>query len=324
MPGFDFNGDGRDDVFWRNTTNGYVTNWLGQPDGGFVSNDQNALDPWAAGAFEGFGDFNGDGRTDTLMRGSNGDLDVSLTYPEGAHYFHWSTGFVRNVPTSWSIAGTGDFNGDGRDDILWRRSDGALTNWLSLPSKDWSFPNFVSNDTAALSLVPTSWHVAGTGDFNGDGRSDILWRRDDGAFTNWLGQPNGGFVSNDAHAWAVIPTNWQVVGTGDFNGDGKDDILWRRNDGAFTAWLAKDGGGFVSNDANAWAMISTDWHVVGTGDYNGDGKDDVLWRRDDGALTNWLAGPNGSFVSNDAHAFNHVPNFWVIQPNTSGLGLWDY
>jgi hypothetical protein len=61
-------------------------------------------------------------------------------------------------------------------------------------------------------------------------------------------------------------------------------------------------------------MISTDWHVVGTGDYNGDGKDDVLWRRDDGALTNWLAGPNGSFVSNDAHAFNHVPNFWVIQP----------
>jgi hypothetical protein len=78
-------------------------------------------------------------------------------------------------------------------------------------------------------------------------------RRDDGAFTNWLGQPNGGFVSNDAHAWAVIPTNWQVVGTGDFNGDGKDDVLWRRDDGAFTAWLAKDGGGFVSNDANSWA-----------------------------------------------------------------------
>jgi len=322
MPTLDFDGDGRDDIFWRNTTNGYVTNWLGQPDGGFVSNDALAMDSHAIGEFEGFGDFNGDGRTDTLMRVYNGDLYYSETFSGGAHWFVWSGGFVKNVPTNWSIAGTGDFNGDGRDDILWRRSDGALTNWLSLPSTGWI--NFVSNDPAALNFVPTNWHVVGTGDFNGDGRSDIIWRRDDGAFTSWLGQQNGGFVSNDSKAWAVIPTYWTVVGTGDFNGDGKDDVLWRRDDGAFTAWLAQGGGGFVSNDANAWAMISTNWHVVGTGDYNGDGKDDVLWRRDDGALTNWLAGPNGSFVSNDAHAWHDVPNYWVIQPNTSGLGLWDY
>ena len=42
--------------------------------------------------------------------------------------------------------------------------------------------------------MPTSWHIAGTGDFNGDGRDDILWRNDTGAVTNWLGQANGGFV----------------------------------------------------------------------------------------------------------------------------------
>ena len=40
---------------------------------------------------------------------------------------------------------------------------------------------------------------------------------------------------------------------------------------------------FVGNDANAWHNIPTKWHVVGTGDYNGDGRDDVLWRRDDGS-----------------------------------------
>ena len=52
MPAQDFNGDGRADVFWHNSNNGLVTNWLGRPDGGFVSNDANAMDPWATGAFE--------------------------------------------------------------------------------------------------------------------------------------------------------------------------------------------------------------------------------------------------------------------------------
>ena len=44
-----------------------------------------------------------------------------------------------------------------------------------------------------LSCVPT---VANSGDFNGDGRDDILLRHDNGTMTNWLGQANGGFFSN--------------------------------------------------------------------------------------------------------------------------------
>ena len=68
-------------------------------------------------------------------------------------------------------------------------------------------------------------------DFNGDGRSDILWRNVDGQMSDWLGTANGGFVQNNANAAAVVPTAWQVAGTGDFNGDGRDDILWRNVDG---------------------------------------------------------------------------------------------
>ncbi|MES2904980.1 MAG: FG-GAP-like repeat-containing protein, partial [Pseudomonadota bacterium] len=105
-------------------------------------------------------------------------------------------------------------------------------------------------------------------DFNGDGRSDILWRNDNGALTNWLGQANGGFVDNGANAFASIGTTWSVDGIGDFNGDGRDDILWRHDAGHLTEWLGQANGGFVDNGANAFASISTAWSVAGIGDFN--------------------------------------------------------
>src|SRR5207344_1168292 len=107
----------------------------------------------------------------------------------------------------------------------------------------------------------TSWHVVGTGDFNGDGRADLIWQNDSGAITDWLSTASGGFVSNDANAWHNVPTSWQVVGTGDFNGDGRDDVIWRNDNGSFTEWLGQANGGFVSNDAHAWNNLPTSWHV---------------------------------------------------------------
>ena len=39
---------------------------------------------------------------------------------------------------------------------------------------------------ASSAMAPTNWHIAGTGDFNNDGKSDILWRADDGSVGIWL------------------------------------------------------------------------------------------------------------------------------------------
>ena len=69
-----------------------------------------------------------------------------------------------------------------------------------------------------------SWHVAGTGDFNGDGNADILWQNDDGTPAIWLMNGTsligGGGLANPG-------PSWHVAGTGDFNGDGNADILWQ-------------------------------------------------------------------------------------------------
>ena len=66
--------------------------------------------------------------------------------------------------------------------------------------------------------------LAATHDFNGDGKSDILWRNTSGTVAAWL--MNGGAVAQSA-ALATLPANFSVVGQHDFNGDGKADILWR-------------------------------------------------------------------------------------------------
>ncbi|MCW1429995.1 FG-GAP-like repeat-containing protein [Novosphingobium sp. JCM 18896] len=309
----DYNGDGRDDIIWRNDA-GLVSNWLGQASGGFVSNDAKSLSAVPVSwKIVGTGDFNGDGRADLIWRNDSGTFSDWLGQANGGFVSNDAVA-MRNVPTNWKVVGTGDFNGDGRDDVLWRNDSGQFSDWLGQANG-----GFVSNDANALTTVATNWHVVGTGDFNGDGRDDVLWRNDSGQFSEWLGQANGGFVNNDAKASRNVPTSWKVAGTGDFNGDSRDDVLWRNDNGTLTNWLGQADGSFLVNDAKASTVVPTSWQVAGTGDFNGDGRDDVLWRNSAGAVSDWLGRADGSFASNDANAMASVMTNWQISLATQYL-----
>ena len=71
-------------------------------------------------------------------------------------------------------------------------------------------------------------------DFNGDGKSDILWRNGTtGANSIWL---SANSATKQAVA-TVSDTTWQVAGSGDYTGDGRADILWRNGStGADSLW----------------------------------------------------------------------------------------
>jgi Ca2+-binding RTX toxin-like protein len=154
----------------------------------------------------------------------------------------------------------------------------------------------------------TSGFSAGGNDFNGDGRSDILWRHENGTLTDWLGQSNGQFAANNG-LMAEVPNEWIVVGAGDFNGDGRSDILWRDTSGTLTNWLGQENGGFAANSLTAF--VPTEWHVIGTGDFNGDDRDDVLWRHENGTLTDWLGQESGGFAANNG-LMAQVPMEWKV------------
>ena len=148
----------------------------------------------------------------------------------------------------------------------------------------------------------------------------MLWRNDNGTVTEWLSQANGGFVDNGVNTYINVPNAWHIVGTADFNGDGRDDVLWRNDNGTVTEWLGQANGGFADNGANAYINVLASWHLSGTGDDNGDGRDDVLWRHDNGTVTEWLGQANGGFVDNGGSAYINVDTAWQIQDPGNLLG----
>ena len=308
-PDNDFNGDGRSDILWRND-NGALTDWLGTTSGGFTPNGANLLEVVDTGwQIAGTGDFDGDHRDDVLWRRADGALTDWRGLANGGLGPNGGN-LLTVVDPQWQVAGVGDFNGDGRDDVLWHRADGAVTDWLGT-----AFAGLDPNGANFLDVVNTQWQIAGVGDFNGDGKDDILWRSTDGRITNWLGTPTGAFSDNASNGLNGVSLDWRVAGIGDFNGDGRDDILWRNTDGRITDWLGTASGGFTPNSGNFYTSLGTDWSVANIGDFNGDTRDDILFRNSDGRMTDWLGTATGSFSDNLPNAYQAVDAHWHTQPH---------
>ncbi|OYE06697.1 FG-GAP-like repeat-containing protein [Nostoc sp. 'Peltigera membranacea cyanobiont' 232] len=178
------------------------------------------------------------------------------------------------------VQGVGDFNGDGKADILWKDSQGKTAIWLMDGLK-------ILNQAYSQSVDPKSgFQVQGIGDFNGDGKADVLWKDSQGKTAIWL--MDGLKIANQAYSQSIDPkSGFEVKGIGDFNGDGKDDVLWRDNQGNNAVWLM-DGLKIAKQGFTQFVDPKSGYEIKGVGDFNGDGKADVLWRDQVGNNTIWF------------------------------------
>jgi len=183
------------------------------------------------------GDLNGDGDADLVWRDRlTGDVAVWLL--NGAMITQEPL-VAPDVPLAWQIAGVGDFNGDGNADLIWRQTQtGDVAAWLMNGAEVMQSTLFSLGAPPLLSAgVPLAWRIAGIGDVDGDGKSDLVWRHTQtGDVAVWL--MNGATVTQSPVVAPGVPLAWQIVGVGDLNGDGTADLIWRHTQtGDVAVWL---------------------------------------------------------------------------------------
>ena len=238
----EWNGDWRNDLLARVPSTGELRLYRGTGRGTFAPGGLPIGSGWQVfDALETVGDFDGDGAQDVLARrASTGELWLYSGNGQGG-WRAW-----RVVGSGWqvmsTITGTGDFTGDQRADLLAvERATGTL----------WLYPGNGAGGFLPRVRAGGGWYVMSTafspGDFDGDGRSDLLARESATGYL-WLypGNGAGGFLPR-----VRVGAGWQVmdalIGAGDFNGDRTADVLAReRSTGILWLYPGNGAGGWLA------------------------------------------------------------------------------
>ena len=215
-------------------------------------------------------DMSGDGKADSVLFGNvtseAGIHGAYIGYYADANDLdaNWvNIGYLTNEDNiDWKNAvGNLTGNASGANSIVWYTYElGALGVWTD-GTENW---------VQIGSGFDSTWTLIGCGDFNGDGKDQVVMSHNsgeeyhaidiDGAWTN-LGASDSG---------------WTFRAIGDFSGDSKDDIVaFHKETGIVAIW----GDGLASNWNQLGQLDAKDWFIVGCGDYNSDGNDDLLVRQ---------------------------------------------
>lgn len=279
-------------------------------------------------AIAGLGDVNGDGYADFAVGayGNSGGRGV-------VHIFHGAASGPSSTPAlslagstasayfGYAVAGAGDVNGDGYDDIvigapMASDEDGRVYVYHGSASGiGTSAAITLPGDRASAQF---GLQVAGVGDVNGDGYADIAVQAKgavsymrEGKVHLFLGSASG-ISSTEARSWTGTATNEQLgyalAGVGDVNGDGYDDIVLGAP--GVSSWTGRADlhlGGASGPDGTAdrtWSGTSSSVlgaAACGLGDIDGDGYADLaITRQGTGEVAIWRGGASGPGSSADA------------------------
>jgi HYR domain/FG-GAP-like repeat/FG-GAP repeat len=281
-------------------------------------------------AVENAGDVNGDGRRDVIVgfrgqdayvvfgRSSPGTVDLAALGTGGFRI----DGAVEVDGSVEDVAGAGDVNGDGLADLVVGSGGGAF---VVFGKSSTSPVDLSALGAGGFAISPPPGHstplgtcpgpdigssVDGIGDFNGDGRPDVVVAGP-GPLISFCGDTAAWVVYGKASTGAVALGDPQgqaeflwpgenAAGAGDVNGDGRPDVIVGTDIGGNGATVRFAGGGGFSMTG-----AGTGFSTAGVGDVNGDGLADVAVGAPD-------ASNNGRPYSGSA---------WIVFGQTSSTDL---
>lgn len=186
------------------------------------------------------------------------------------------------LPIDAAISKRINFNNDSKDDLVWRKDSG-----LEL----WHMNGVALARSIEIPLIP-GWDASLFADFNGDGRTDILFRSSDGSVRLSLINGTGTGIISDSIL--IGATTWIPILVGDFNNDSNADLVWRNQaTGQIAIWLLRG-----STVLRAGILPAQDpWIPIHTADFDGDGGTDLIWRNSaTGNTAVWLMNTDGLTV----------------------------
>ena len=234
-------------------------------------------------------DVSGDGFSDLVWHNqATGQIAAWTLYgPQVTSTYYLNGG--RGVDTSWKLQGSGDLDGDGHADLLWRHNDGRLAAWMMRAGSLLSGSVLVYPGGVTARQHDRNWLIRGLGDLDGNGRSDVIWQHaSDGSVAVWFMDGLNIVRTSEMSLSSATDPDWRIAGSGDINGDGRADLIWQHpGTGRLAAWMMR--GATVVAQAHLSQFTSDlNWSVRGVGDVNGDGYADLLWQNTTtGALGVW-------------------------------------
>lgn len=265
-------------------------------------------DPGVGNRIVGVGDFNGDGRADlafqNMTQGTFGDVKMWSGFSNTSE-INW-----RQVKQVWDVEALGDLDGDGFADLVWR--------YVVTESPDTGVSYIWFTNGNAVTQVrkrggaPLDWKLLGALDINGDGAADMIYLNPQGQLRALMATPSRTCANLSA---GTLPAGFSVLKFADFSGTGRGDLLLRDAAGAVQLFSldatgltlptytgapddqnASCTGSSLTVASSTLVLPTTDpsWQFYASGDLNGDGQTDIVWKQPNGALTVWLLAASGA------------------------------
>ncbi|MFJ8083593.1 FG-GAP repeat domain-containing protein [Streptomyces sp. NPDC096205] len=236
-------------------------------------------------------DFDGDGTSDLVYRNAAGQLYVNTGAAE-------TMALESDVAKVKDVLTPGDLDADGVQDVLTLSATGVLRLHTGVYAR-------TPGGLGSYRTVATGWQiynkVTAPGDLNRDGRADLLVRTPSGTLYLYPGKGTGEFGGR-----VQIGTGWQqydqLIGAGDLDGDGVGDLLARTTAGVLYRYPGTGSGGFgarVKDPKADWASYN---QILGGGDWDGNGRTDLLARDFSGALWFYPGDGRGTFAAREARS----------------------